>query len=138
MHSKSSFGKSDNNDLGNLLGMLRTRARMTQPSLARLIGVSDKTIQHWENATSTPKAAHLKKLIEVYLHLGTFTGGNEYEEAKWLWERAALNAAFDEAWFLQAKGERQQPEIMTNEHIEGPGGDLYATHSPPQSIPSVF
>ena len=138
MYAKNSFSKSDDADLGNLLGMLRTRARMSQLSLARLIGVSDKTIQHWENATSTPKAAHLKKLIEVYLHLGTFTGGNEYEEAKWLWERAALNAAFDEAWFLQAKSERQQPEIMTNEHIEGPGGDLKATDSPHQPIQSVF
>src|SRR5438270_10599924 len=113
MHEKNSFGNSNDADLGNLLGMLRTRARMSQLSLARLIGVSDKTIQLWENATSTPKATHLQKLIEVYLQLGMFTSGNEHEEVKWLWEKAALNAAFDEAWFLQAKSEQRQPGIMT-------------------------
>lgn len=108
MYRKHPFGTSDNDDFGNLLAMLRSRAKLSQLSLARLIGVSDKTIQHWENATSTPKATHLKKLIEVYLHLGSFTSGNEQVEAKWLWEKADLNAAFDDAWFLEARGETRQ------------------------------
>ena len=138
MQRKGSFSNSDNNDLGNLLSMLRTRTRMTQPSLARLIGVSNKTIQHWENATSTPNAMNLKKLIETYFHLGAFTSGNEQIEAELLWERAALNAAFDNAWFSEVKNKPPEPKRAANERHEGSTSDLVATHTLYQPIHSVF
>ncbi len=86
-------------DLGNLLEMLRSRANLTQEELGRLVSVSGNTIRKWENGGSSPKANNLKKLIEVYLQQNVFTPGKEQTEAEKLWTAAALNAAFDEAWF---------------------------------------
>src|SRR5215469_8659226 len=117
MYGRNAFGTSDDDDLGNLLGMLRTRAKpkLSQLALARLVGVSEKSIMHWENGTSIPNAMNLKKLIAVYLRIGVFASGDEQVEAKRLWEKAGLNAAFDEAWFLQASSAQRQPGIPANE-----------------------
>ena len=81
---------------------------------------------------------HLKKLIETYLHLGAFTSGNEQIEAERLWERAALNAAFDEAWFLEVKNKQLAPKSVANEHPGGPTPGLIAKHALYRPIQSVF
>ncbi len=109
----------DSGDLGNILAMLRVRARISQAELARLIGVSLKTIQNWENGTSTPSAPRLKKLIEVYVQRRIFLSGKEQEEAARLWEKAAVNAAFDTAWFEEIKRTPYQQELAFHKRYPG-------------------
>lgn len=86
--------------LGTELGMLRYRvAALTQEKMARLVGVSPVTIRNWENGTYKPSVDNLKKLLEIYIQEAAFSTGREQEEAKELWEKAELKAAFDERWF---------------------------------------
>lgn len=41
---------------------LRIEAGITQPELAKLVGVSNGTISFWENGLSTPRFSYIKKL----------------------------------------------------------------------------
>lgn len=88
------------NNLGTELGMLRYRVTgLTQEKLAGLVGVSSVTTRNWENGTYKPSFSHLQKLVEAYLQAGAFSVGREQAEAKALWAKADLHAAFDERWF---------------------------------------
>lgn len=83
---------------------LREKVGLTQPEVATVLGVSVRTIRHWEGGTAYPAAAHLKHLIELYLRQGAFVRAHEREEVKALWEQAAESGAhykarFDEEWF---------------------------------------
>jgi transcriptional regulator with XRE-family HTH domain len=91
--------------LGLHVQALREQARLTQAEIAHRLGVSERTIQHWEAGTAYPAIANLKKLIEVYLCNGAFSPGSERDEAKALWDQVAESAphykgSFDESWFL--------------------------------------
>ncbi|GCE17107.1 helix-turn-helix domain-containing protein [Dictyobacter kobayashii] len=104
-------------DLGNILGMLRNRATLTQNELGKEVGVSTTTIRKWESAISAPKASNLKKVIETYIRLGAFTIGSEEQEARSLWQHAALNEAFDAAWFaLIANPPASDSEASMTDH----------------------
>src|SRR2546430_6184174 len=98
---------------GLLALKLRERTRLAQIEIASLVGVTEKAIRNWEVGTSYPTAAHLKKLIEVYMRHGAFMVGQEREEAKILWERSCLSksrrrASFDEGWFTSLL-DKQRP-----------------------------
>lgn len=43
---------------------LRLENELTQPDLAKLVGVSNGTISFWENGLSTPRFNYVKKLAE--------------------------------------------------------------------------
>jgi len=83
---------------------LREKAGLTQTNVAIQLGVSERTIRHWEGGTAFPATAHLKQLIELYLHHGAFVSGHERDEAKAFWEQSAQSAShhkplFEETWF---------------------------------------
>lgn len=89
---------------GLLALTLREKAGLTQTEVARVLGVSERTIGHWEGGTAYPAAANLKELIKLYLYKRAFAENQEIDEAKVFWEQAAESASrrkalFDEAWF---------------------------------------
>jgi LuxR family maltose regulon positive regulatory protein len=96
--------KTNDDPFGLLVLTLRKKAGLTQVELAKLVGVTEKTVRNWERGTDFPSESNLKKLIETYLCRGVFTPGQEREGAKTLWERACQSASrrkaiFDETWF---------------------------------------
>jgi transcriptional regulator with XRE-family HTH domain len=100
---------------GQLALTLREKARLTQTEVAGAVGVSDRTIQHWEGGTAFPAAANLQKLIALYLQHGAFTPGHERDEAEAFWKQADESAArrkslFDENWFDRLLAP-QAPEV---------------------------
>ncbi len=89
---------------GLLAFTLREQAGLTQAEVASVLGVSERTIRHWEGGNTFPTADNLKKLIELYLRHHAFTSGRVQDEAKVFWEQMAQSAShhkalFDEAWF---------------------------------------
>lgn len=97
---------------GLLALTLREKARLTQTEVARVLGVSERTIGHWEGGTAYPTPANLKELIKLYLQKGAFPVGREQNEAQLFWNQAAESASrrkalFDEAWFADLL--RHQP-----------------------------
>ena len=88
---------------GQMAAGLRSKAGLTQKDVAVALGVSRRSIQHWEGGTAFPNPANLKKLIELYLPYEAFTAGKEIEEAQALWEQADESAVrrknfFDRPW----------------------------------------
>jgi transcriptional regulator with XRE-family HTH domain len=99
-----SIYKNRDYDWGMVLQSLRTKAGLKQTELAKLAGVSEKSIQNWESGVTYPKAASLQKLIEIFAHRQAFTAGHELTEAESLWEKALseaprFNVPFDAFWF---------------------------------------
>ncbi len=89
---------------GLMIVALREKTGLTQKQIGDALGVSRRTIQHWEAGTAFPDTSHLKNLIEYYLQRGSFTRGHEREEAEALWSQADESAVrrktmFDAAWF---------------------------------------
>lgn len=48
------------------LKMVRTRAGMNQPELARKIGVSAVSVSKWELGKTSPSAKHLKSYLSIF------------------------------------------------------------------------
>lgn len=90
-------------DFAQLLVDLRKKARFTQDEVARQIGVSAKAIRNWEGGSNYPADAHLRKLIELYLHAHAFPSGQEQEQAHTLWDQCHGGhiSSFDELWFAR-------------------------------------
>src|SRR6266705_1308135 len=110
--------KTNDDPFGLLVLTLRKKAALTQVELAKLVGVTEKTVRNWEGGTDYPSESHLKKLIETYLCRGVFTPGQEREEAKTLWERACQSASrrkaiFDETWFTFRLAQQHPPFKVT-------------------------
>lgn len=49
-------------NLGNVIKELRNAKGLTQPELAKLVGVSNGMISIWENNINEPKATYIKRL----------------------------------------------------------------------------
>jgi WD40 repeat protein/transcriptional regulator with XRE-family HTH domain len=114
---------------GLLALSLREKAGLTQTEVAHAVGVSERTIRHWEGGTAYPDPAHLKKLIEMYLLHNALVQGRERDEAKALWEQAAGSASrrktiFDEAWFDALLKWQFHPPTQFDEYPQAP------VHSP--------
>src|SRR5437588_1766121 len=103
----------DDGDFGKELTMLRNRANLKQRDLANKMGVSEKTIQNWENGLR-PGAKNLQKLIALYVRLDIFDQGRELEEARELWNKAGLNVAFDKTWFQQVLSDKLNKEASAS------------------------
>src|SRR5262249_23434730 len=108
---------------GLLALTLREKAGLTQVEVARALGVSERTIRHWEGGTAYPDAAHLKRLIETYLRHGSFVYGREQDEAKAFWEQAAESASrrkmiFDEVWFAALLKRQLQTSSQHDEYMQ--------------------
>lgn len=53
-------------NLGDRIKKLRIEAGLTQPDLAKLVGVTNGVISFWENNVNEPKASYLRKLAEIF------------------------------------------------------------------------
>ena len=74
-------------DFAQRLLTLRKRASLTQEEVALRVGVTEKAIRNWEGGSNHPTEANLRKLIELYLNNRAFAPGQEYDEARQLWEQ---------------------------------------------------
>ncbi len=52
--------------IGDNIKELRKLNSMTQAELAEKLGVSFKTIGHWENNYAEPSVAHIKMMKEIF------------------------------------------------------------------------
>ena len=52
--------------LGEKIRNLREEKGLTQPELAKLVGVSNGTVSFWENGVNEPKASYVRKLSTVF------------------------------------------------------------------------
>ena len=52
--------------LGETIKSLRIEKGLTQPQLAKLVGVSNGMISIWENNINEPKASYIKALAIVF------------------------------------------------------------------------
>ena len=98
---------------GELLGMYRRRAGLTQAQLAKSLGFkSERMLQLWEGGYTLPTAERLQALIKFYVNLKiVFKPGSEETEARQLWtavkamfdanseRRYETYAVFDRSWF---------------------------------------
>ncbi len=50
------------NNLGLRIRELRIERGLTQPQLAKMVGVTNAVISFWENNINEPKASYVKKL----------------------------------------------------------------------------
>ncbi|WP_376794912.1 NB-ARC domain-containing protein [Thermogemmatispora sp.] len=132
---------------GLLALTLREKAGLTQAEIATMLGVSERTIRHWEGGTAFPTSENLKKLIEIYLHYGAFHEEQAHEEARTLWQQAAESAArrsipFDELWFaelLQARRRSSQPlpALSSSAIAARPSSPLPPTGEPAPDPPTA-
>ena len=53
-------------NLGEKIKELRLEKKLSQPELAKAIGVSNGTISIWENNINEPKAGYVKKLAVFF------------------------------------------------------------------------
>lgn len=67
-------------NLGETIKMERKRKNLTQPQLAKLIGVSNGIISQWENNAYEPKATYLKRLAIVFNVTTDYLLGLENED----------------------------------------------------------
>lgn len=103
---------------------LREKAGLTQAEVARVLGVSERTIGHWEGGTAYPTTTNLKELIKLYLYHGAFSEKNGRDEAKIFWEQVAESASrrkalFDEAWFADVC-KQQHAQARTEQSKDKP------------------
>src|SRR3978361_1939173 len=96
-----------------LLRRYRSRAGLSQEELAGLMGLaSARVIQSWEGGFTLPKAARLKKLIEIFYKQKAFLAGQELAEAQRFWssvkkfyevhsEKLISYPHFNSAWFSE-------------------------------------
>ena len=90
--------------VGRQLLALRTQARFTQAELARILGVSKRSIVKWESGAGYPSESHLRHLIEIFVARAAFTLDHERDEAEGLWLQVSQDAGkrlglFNEHWF---------------------------------------
>ena len=72
--------------------------------LARLLGVTERTIQTWEGGSNYPKVDSLKHFIALCLQHQAFAAGREEEEIRAVWKAAHTKVLLDESWLRTLLG----------------------------------
>jgi WD40 repeat protein/transcriptional regulator with XRE-family HTH domain len=101
-------------DFGQQILALRTKSKLTQSGLAKLLGVSRNTVAGWESGTYYPSPQHLTHLIQLGLQYDAFHRGQEAEEIRTLWQSAHQRVPLDETWL--APLQEQPPGASTAPH----------------------
>jgi predicted ATPase/transcriptional regulator with XRE-family HTH domain len=133
-----SIYKNRDYDWGMVLQSLRTKAGLKQTELAKLAGVSEKSIQNWESGVTYPKAASLQKLIEIFAQRQAFTAGHELTEAESLWEKALseaprFNVPFDTFWFKTLLHQQKSTHLTV---VPSPAPQVPPPHNLPNRLTS--
>lgn len=58
--------KETNNMIGKAIKQAREEAKITQPELAKKIGVSHASISFWENGVNIPSVDYCWKLADIF------------------------------------------------------------------------
>lgn len=66
--------------LGELIKYLRIEKGLSQPDLAKYVGVSNAVISFWENNVNEPKASYIKKLADCFEVSADYLLGREVHE----------------------------------------------------------
>lgn len=116
---------------GLLALTLREKAGLVQARVASVLGVSERSVGHWEAGTTYPTFSNLKELIKLYMNNGAFAKGHEREEAKAFWELAAESASrrlalFDEVWFDELLRQQQRGQEQKKQHES----ETHVSHTP--------
>src|SRR5436305_379662 len=94
---RSSYRERDD-PFGQAILHLRTCMGLTQTGLADQLGISHRAVGKWEAGKSSPKAGHLKHLIELAIKHQAFPTGHEEEAIRQLWQAVHRKTALDEQW----------------------------------------
>src|SRR2546423_3215562 len=94
---------------GQLMLTLRTRIRLTQAGLAKLLGISRHAVAEWEAGRSYPTAEHLKTCIGLGVQQQAFACGRQAEEIRALWHAAHQKVLLDEAWLQRLLSQQPSP-----------------------------
>jgi WD40 repeat protein len=94
--------------------------RLTKRELATLLGLSPRTIQHWEHGlfSPSPSRAHLIQLLTLALQRQAIPHDLEYQIAKQLWLAAHQQTNFDSFW-MQIQ-HSAPPTLMVLKHEASP------------------
>src|SRR5256714_3215397 len=115
---------------GQLMLTLRTRIRLTQAGLAKLLGISRHAVAEWEAGRSYPTAEHLQTCIALGVQQQAFASGRRAEEIRALWHAAHQKVLLDEAWLQRLLS--QQPSPLMEVAVEPTRGA--AVVSTPQAF----
>ncbi len=80
---------------------LRTIIGLTQQGLAKLLEVSSRAIENWEQGLTSPKAEHLKAFLSLCLQSSVLPAGREEEQIRVIWRTAGLKVLLDEHWLSE-------------------------------------
>jgi WD40 repeat protein/transcriptional regulator with XRE-family HTH domain len=83
---------------GEAILALRVKIGLTQAGLAKILGVSRRTVVGWESGNSYPKTEHLKNLISFSIKQHAFTAGKEADKIREFWQIAHQKVLIDEDW----------------------------------------
>ena len=99
----------DDRDLAFGQTMLRVRTALgrTQAELARLLGVSRRTIGTWEAGSKYPSTNHLTHLLTLAFEHQAFHAGHEAEEIRQVWHSAGQKVLLNEDWLASLLGPQQ-------------------------------
>jgi WD40 repeat protein/transcriptional regulator with XRE-family HTH domain len=117
---------------GQAMLTLRTTIGLTQAGLAEFLGVSRKAVGGWESGGSYPKAEHLKALLTLAVHQGTFPAGREAEEIRAFWQAAHQKMFLDESWLSALLSQRHR----TLERMVPPSIDVTGDATPALAAPA--
>jgi WD40 repeat protein/transcriptional regulator with XRE-family HTH domain len=117
---------------GQAMLTLRTTIGLTQAGLAEFLGVSRKAVGGWESGGSYPKAEHLKALLTLAVHQGTFPAGREAEEIRAFWQAAHQKMVLDESWLSALLSQRHR----TLERMVPPSIDVTGDATPALAAPA--
>ena len=88
-------------EFANTFISLRTTIGLTQQGLAKLLGVSSRAIENWEQGLTSPKAEHLKAFLAVCMQSSAFPAGREEEQIRFMWHAAGVKVLLDEQWLSE-------------------------------------
>lgn len=109
-------------DFANTFISLRTTIGLTQQGLAKLLGVSSRAVENWEQGLTSPRAEHVKAFLALCMQSSAFAAGREEEQIRALWRTAGLKVLLDEHWLsellkasssLPSGGGEQEKEVAS-------------------------
>ena len=118
---------------GEAILALRVKIGLTQAGLAKILGVSRRTVVGWESGNSYPKTEYLKELLAFAIKQHAFSAGKEADKIREFWQIAHQKVLLDEDWLAglllnantfqveqttESKARRLQP--TTSSVLEGP------------------
>ncbi len=88
-------------EFANTFISLRTTIGLTQQGLAKLLEVSSRAVENWEQGLTSPNAGHLKAFLALCMQSSALAAGREEEQIRAMWHAAGLKVLLDEHWLSE-------------------------------------